>query len=467
MFAPGGSGLLAALLFARPPAPHDAAPLRVTCEGPPAPEPYARSVALFCAERERLGVPGASLALAERGALTLLVTAGDACRDGAPVLPDTPFRIGSVTKILTAALALRHVDEGRLALDAPLADLLPELAAGVDDRARQISLRHLLTHTSGLPDLDASALGPGDAWLSELGERPLLAGPGRLWSYANVGYALVGLALGRLTGEPYAAQLARLLDTSALTVDLDEALRRSPACGHLGPADPPLDLRADLELGAAGALWTIPAGGAVASPAALVELVLRLFDPLRSTLSAPAIAELLAADTPTHERLGEAYGLGVRRVALARGGPLFAHAGATGDFAADLYFAPDRGFALAVVGNRGTPLRASALAALHDLLGLDLAKPAPPAPLQRYLGAYHDPALGTLRVELQGDALALWSPELGLLAPLRHLGDHRFHHDGRDVLFIFLDQFSGDRPATYLRLRTEDRAVYLAERSVP
>lgn len=463
MLAPGGSGLLAALLVA----PQDAPPLRVTCEGPPAPPPYARSVALFCAERERLGVPGASLALAERGALTLLVTAGDACRGGSPVLPDTPFRLGSVTKLLTAALALRHVDEGRLELDADLTTLLPELAAGVDERARQISLRHLLNHTSGLSDLDASDLGPGEAWLSEPFERPLLAPPGRLWSYANLGYALVGLALERLTGEPYPAQLARLLRAPALTADLDEALRRAPACGHLGPADPPLDLRADLELGAAGALWTIPAGGAVASPAALVELVLRLFDPLRSTLSAAAIAELLAADTPTHERLGEAYGLGVRRVALAHGGPLFAHAGATGDFAADLYFAPDRGFALALVANRGTPLRASALAALHDLLDLDLATPAPPAPLQRYLGAYHDPALGTLRVERQGDALALTSPDLGLLAPLRHLGDHRFQHDGDDVLFIFLDDLRGDRPATFLRLRTEDRVLHLAERSGP
>lgn len=458
MLAPGGSGLLAALLVA-PAAP----PLRLTCEGPPPPPPYARAVTLFCAERERLGVPGASFALAERGGLTLLVTAGDACRGGSPVLPDTPFRLGSVTKLLTAALALRHVDEGRIELDAPLTNLLPELAAGVDERARQISLRHLLNHTSGLSDLDASALGPGDFWLSELGERPLLTAPGRLWSYANLGYALVGLALERLTGEPYSAQLARLLHAPALTADLDEALRRAPACGHLGPADPPLDLRADLELGAGGALWTIPAGGAVASPAALVELVLRLFDPLRSTLSAAAIAEILAADTPTHERLGETYGLGVRRVALARGGPLFAHAGATGDFAADLYFAPDRGFALALVANRGTPLRASALAALHDLLDLDLATPAPASPLSRYLGAYDDPELGVLHVELRGDALALTAPELDLFAaPLRHLGDHRFRQGARDLLFIFLD----DR-TDYLRLHAEDRVVHLAARTTP
>lgn len=435
-----------------------AAPHHATCDTDRAqiPARYRRVLQVFCAERRTLGVVGSSLAVAVGGALRFTATAGEACRGGRAVAPGTAFRLGSITKLLTAALAMRLVDAGHIALDAPLAPLLPELAGGPDERAREISLRHLLSHGAGLADPPAHALGADEGWLFALAEAPLRTSPGDLWSYANVGYALVGLALERRSGAPYPAALERQilapLAAASVTADLDLALQSSPACGHLGRAGVPLDLRADLELGALGARWTVPAGGIVAAPAALVELALGLFDPLRSPLSAAALAELTTPALATHERPGESYGLGLRRVPLVDGSALYAHAGDTGDFAAELYLAPDRGFALALAGNTGAPMRATALAALHDLLGADLRPPAPAAAPDRYAGDFDAPDLGLLHIDRA--SLTVTSDALGLhAAPLEHRGDHRFRLPARHELGAWRFVFADDAPrATHLRV---------------
>jgi CubicO group peptidase (beta-lactamase class C family) len=82
-----------------------------------APARYARIVQAFCAEHHNLEVVGASLAIAEGGALTLVASAGRSCLEGHAVTAATRFRIGSITKLLTAALVLRLVDAGQLRLD--------------------------------------------------------------------------------------------------------------------------------------------------------------------------------------------------------------------------------------------------------------------------------------------------------------------------------------------------------------
>ena len=132
-----------------------------------------------------------------------------------------------------------------------------------------------------------------------------------------------------------------------------------------------LDLVRDLEILAADARWTAPAGGVIASATDLVELTLALVDPLQSPLSAAAIATLTSPDP------SGAHALGLRARALPGGGSVLLHAGDTGDFAADLAFAPDHGFALVIVSNTGDHLQATLAVALDELLDLPLARPDP------------------------------------------------------------------------------------------
>lgn len=127
---------------------------------------------------------------------------------GYPVTPETLFRIGSVTKVLTGTAILRLVDAGKLELDAPVTQCLPWLQLSEPGTAQRMTLRMLLTHTSGLPTdvADRGARDPEglERFLrTELPRYPLVAPPGRVYSYSNLGFSLLGHVAEVVTGLPY------------------------------------------------------------------------------------------------------------------------------------------------------------------------------------------------------------------------------------------------------------------------
>jgi CubicO group peptidase (beta-lactamase class C family) len=166
-----------------------------------------------------------------------VITAGMASAGGGPMGEDAIMRIQSMTKAITSVAALRLVEAGRLELDQSLVDWLPELAdrqvlrgptAELDDTVpacRAITLRHLLTNTSGYGMVtQASPLqlamaangteaGPeppamgADEWLRRLAELPLAFQPGEGWRYHH-SFAVLGILISRVTGRPLAEHLA-------------------------------------------------------------------------------------------------------------------------------------------------------------------------------------------------------------------------------------------------------------------
>lgn len=155
----------------------------------------------------RDGVPGAAVALVIDGhSVSLSVGTRDA--DGRyPLERDAQVSLYSVTKTVLAAASLRLVEQGRLALDRPLAPEFPGIPL---DPA--ITLRHLLSHTSGLPDYggmpeyhddlkaDPTAPWTTDEFLARTLPRGLRFPPGEGWAYSNIGFLLVRLAIERATG---------------------------------------------------------------------------------------------------------------------------------------------------------------------------------------------------------------------------------------------------------------------------
>ncbi|HYP90954.1 MAG TPA: serine hydrolase domain-containing protein [Polyangiaceae bacterium] len=120
---------------------------------------------------------------------------------------DTQFRLGSLTKSFTAAAVLQLRDEGRIALDAPAQSYLPELKSAPDSLrdVTAITPRQLLTMTSGLPHDDmwgAVTFGYSDAQLMALleGGLPLGSPPGQTYAYSNLGYAILGKIVERVSG---------------------------------------------------------------------------------------------------------------------------------------------------------------------------------------------------------------------------------------------------------------------------
>lgn len=134
---------------------------------------------------------------------------------GLPVTPQTLFRIGSVTKPLTGTMLMRLVESGKPELDCPISEYLPWLTLG-DGVAQRITLRMLLSHTSGLPT-DAEHFGPRDPGGLERFVReeapgyPLLAPPGTFWAYSNVGLNIAGYLAEAVSGLPYAELMQQVL----------------------------------------------------------------------------------------------------------------------------------------------------------------------------------------------------------------------------------------------------------------
>ena len=130
-------------------------------------------------------------------------------RSRAPIDGSTDFRLASCSKQFTALATMLLVDDGKLRYDETLTDVFP----GFPEYGRGITIRHLLTHTSGLPDYEDLMDGPRwtaahqiqDAEVLELLERQARGKflPGTSWAYSNSGYVVLGLIVAKRSGEPF------------------------------------------------------------------------------------------------------------------------------------------------------------------------------------------------------------------------------------------------------------------------
>ncbi|CAM5716553.1 D-alanyl-D-alanine carboxypeptidase OS=Streptomyces antimycoticus OX=68175 GN=SANT12839_056330 PE=4 SV=1 [Streptomyces antimycoticus] len=161
--------------------------------------------------------PGAAVLIRRAGGGTRFVASGVAdVRTGRRIHRSDHFRAGSLTKTVIAAVTLRLAAQGRLGLDDTLEEHLPGLVRGHGNDGRNITMRQLLNHTSGLFDytedpalarqLSAAADGtrtPTSLVRTALTHRPYFA-PGTKWRYSNTNYVLLGMVVQRITGRSYA-----------------------------------------------------------------------------------------------------------------------------------------------------------------------------------------------------------------------------------------------------------------------
>ena len=134
--------------------------------------------------------------------------------DSTPVTAETAFRAASMTKSFTALAILRLRDEGKLRLDDPVSQWLPELdnTGYLSDDAPVLTIRHLLTHTGGFPQDDPWAdrqLETNEEELSAMIREGLTMSnvPGITYEYSNLGYTLLGQVIKAVTGVPYQAYI--------------------------------------------------------------------------------------------------------------------------------------------------------------------------------------------------------------------------------------------------------------------
>jgi CubicO group peptidase (beta-lactamase class C family) len=157
------------------------------------------------AERARQKIPGVAVAVVRKGQPVVARGYGLAnVEHNVPVTRDTIFQSGSVGKQFTAAAAMLLVEDGRIGLDDPATKFFPDAPS----HWSRIKVRHLLTHTSGLPDYTAGTVN----YRRDYSEDELLTfaygltpefEPGARWNYSNTGYVVLGILIHKASGTFY------------------------------------------------------------------------------------------------------------------------------------------------------------------------------------------------------------------------------------------------------------------------
>ena len=184
-----------------------------------------RAIDALLAEYTGPAVPGASVIVIQGGRVILRRAYGMADLERhVAATPETDYRLASVSKQFTAMAVMLLARDGQLRYDQPAREILPELPAA----AQGVTVRHLLNHTSGLPDYEDLIPDTREAQVSDRDVLTLLAHqdtlyfpPGSAYRYSNSGYVLLGLIVARVAGVPFPEFLrARIFTRLGMTASV-------------------------------------------------------------------------------------------------------------------------------------------------------------------------------------------------------------------------------------------------------
>ncbi len=164
----------------------------------------------------RWGIPGMGIGLVEGDEIAYAKGFGvQSLESGAFVTPGSVFCVASVAKCFVASAVMQLAEQGKIQLDAPLVQYLPLFKLD-DERYSLITIRQMLSHTSGMPDMDEIEYdelvahpeyddGSAERYVQGLSTRQLIAAPGERFAYSNIAYNVLGFLVARLSGQTFEA----------------------------------------------------------------------------------------------------------------------------------------------------------------------------------------------------------------------------------------------------------------------
>jgi CubicO group peptidase (beta-lactamase class C family) len=384
---------------------------------------------------EKYQVPGAQLAV-HHGGRTEATEAGElAYRTARAVTRDTAFPVGSISKAFTATAAMILIADGDLELDTPIGDYLPEL----DDECAKITLRQLLSHTSGLGSGavagTVSTASPQRYVRDHCRSRNLVLPPGTGFSYSNAGFILAGHLVETISGMSWWDAIESIvlrplgIDPAFITGPGPRPVTRRPvaagysvnaALGRIRPVDQSL------------APSEAPAGALAMSALDLVALGLLHVGPGRPDLLPALEAQQMRRSVPTADPFGIADGWGLG-LGVFRAGDTewFGHDGNSNGTSCYLRICPELGCVIAFTSNANTGFDVwqAVLAELAEA-GVAVerpriwpAEPLPAASLAEFAGVYANGDVayvvtvdedGQLRLAVDGAVFAQLTCHAGL-----------------------------------------------------
>jgi CubicO group peptidase (beta-lactamase class C family) len=366
---------------------------------------------------EEWGAPGLTLGIANRDGV--IAARGYGLRDvktRTPVVPEDLFQIGSITKSFIALCLLQLQQERKVDLDRPVREYLPWLR--IESAYAPITVHHLLTHSSGLPN--PLALPPVPLWTGHA--------PGAHFHYCNLGYHILGLLLTTLDGRPL-REIVRSRIFAPLGMSASEPVISHALRPRLAPSYMPL--YDDRPFARRGALTEAPylamddAAGCIASTprdmAVYMQMLLNRGRGARGPVVSPeSFARFAAPAIPAPSfGPGASYGYGIA-VAPADGRLILRHTGGMVSFSSAMQLDMDAGLGVfASVNARLGGYRPNAVCAyaLAVLRAAQAGEPLPPLPepdepfrvpnAADYAGTYTAPDGRTLVVAAAGERLEL------------------------------------------------------------
>jgi CubicO group peptidase (beta-lactamase class C family) len=390
---------------------------------------------LVLAELERTRTPGAQVAVAFNGRVILSRGYGVAdIETGRAVSPQTLFRVGSVTKMVTGAIIAQLASEGKLDLQSSISRYLPELTGRLVGR---VTTHQLLTHTAGWIDnaVPFGRMGEGALGevMREIADTLFFTEAGRVISYSNPGYSMAGYVAERATGRRYGdladEMILRPMGMPHATFRPLHALTHDFSQGHVGqPQNAGTVVRPFTEN---TAQWA--AGFLLASAQDMARFSITLMNAglLDGELRLrPDAVRLMTQGSVAIPGSTARYGYGLQ---VSDGNPelVWQHGGSINGFDASVVMLPNRGLAVVVLDNRsGAPLRGIVDLVVQQLTGQSpRIPPEPPAPRvataaerSQIAGTYAQ-SRNVVTIADEGDSLVFRAP--GTTASVRLVGDDR------------------------------------------
>jgi CubicO group peptidase (beta-lactamase class C family) len=435
----------------------------------------------------RYSVPGASVAVFDGTDVSEAATGVLNLETGVETTSDSLFQIGSITKPYTATVTMRLVQDGAFALDDPVVRWLPEFRVADPDVTAHVTIRQLLSHTSGFDGDHFHDTGRGDdcleRYVASCAGLTQLHPPGATMSYCNSGYSVLGRLIEKVTGRVFDTALRDyLLEPLGVTHTAtlpEHALRFRTAIGHVGE---PKQLRLASQWGLMRSAG--PAGAVCASARDVLAFARLHLDGGTTASGERLLAERTVAAmrepqvaVPDRWTFGSHWGLGW--ILFGWDADVYGHDGNTIGQSAFLRIVPEQRVAFVLLTNGGrTDELAHALAqeVLGELCGVPV--PEPPAPASPapafdpagYVGRYERASTCVDVTEHDGQ-LEILTTLTGELAELNDTEDARTALLPVDLdagLFVTReDEFAKWTPAVFFDLPNGRRYVHHGARATP
>ncbi|HXF40640.1 MAG TPA: serine hydrolase domain-containing protein [Blastocatellia bacterium] len=352
-----------------------------------------------------------------------------------PITAASRFRIGSITKMFTAAMIFQLAEERKLKLTDTLDKFLPQVS-----NAQKITIAQILGHRSGIHDsLVDRNLRPSsktdpmtkDEMLALIAKGTPDFEPDEKYSYSNSGYILLGLILEKLTGKPYGQALKErittkigLNDTYIATGNID--VNKNEALTYRYVAGWKQDSETHPSL-------LFSAGAIVSTPNDLTKFIQALFD--LKLISQESLASMKTV------RDGEGLGMGPFTFA---GKTFYGHTGGADNYGAWLAYLPEEKLALAYTTNAKVYPVAKVVSGVFDIYydkpftipTFDIIEVSPEV-LDKYVGVYSTPGVSVKFTVTRDGATLFIQPAGQSAAPLEAMAQDKFGIESAGIVFEF------------------------------